>query len=128
MRFAAYCERRATHIRKLMMIVSASRSNDLVIEREDFDRARKILTTAEIKMGWTFGGLGRARNSDAQERIMEYLRKVGVSTRSSLLTKFYRDVDSETMRSIEMTMEEMKVIEITFKVGSQEKVYRWIGK
>ena len=128
MRFAAYCERRATHLRKLMMIVSASRNNELVIEREDFDRARKIITGAEVKMGMTFGGLGRAKNSDAQEKIMVYLKTVGVATRSSVLRKFYRDVDAETLIAIEKTMEEMKVASVKFQIGTMEKIYRWIGE
>ena len=127
-RFGAYCERRATHLRKLMMVLSASRSDELIIELEDFDRAVKILTHAERKMGWTFGGLGAARNSGAQQKIMDFIQKVGVTTRSVILAKFYRDVDSVTMMDIEKTMEEMKVISVQYNLTTKDKTYRWVGQ
>ena len=127
-RFAAYCERRATHIRKLMMILSASRGDSLVLELEDFSRARELLVFAERKMGWTFGGLGKAKNSDAQYKIMDYISKVGVTTRSAILTKFYRDVDSVTLADIESTMEQMKFVEVKFNIQTREKVYRYISQ
>ena len=126
-RFAAYCERRATHIRKLMMVLSASRTDELVLELEDFERAKKLLVHAERKMGWTFGGLGKAKNSDGQQKIMDYMVKVGVSTRSAILSKFYRDVDAVTLLDIEKTMEEMKWIEVKYNLVTKDKMYRYIG-
>ena len=125
-RFAAYCERRATHLRKLMMILSASRGDDLLINELDFARANKYLLDAEIKMGWTFGGLGRARNSDVTEKVLNFIKQVKITTRSSLMSKFYRDVDSSTMMEIERIGEDMKAISVTFNLQSKEKVYRWI--
>jgi hypothetical protein len=122
-RFSAYCERRATHLRKLMMIVSASRSDSLVIEQEDFERAVALLLKAERKMGWTFGGLGKAKNSDSQQKIMDYILKVGVTTRSAILTKFYRDVDAVTLDDIEMTMTGMKFCTVRVDLNSREKIY-----
>lgn len=126
-RFAAYCERRATHLRKLMMVMSACRGDSLTIELEDFNRARETITRAEIKMGWTFGGMGKAKNSDATEKIMQYLRQVKVSTRQAMMSKFYRDVDSVTLRDVEQTLLDMRVINIEIITASGEKVYRWIG-
>lgn len=127
-RFAGYCERRATHLRKLMAILSVSRSNELLIEEVDFKRALTILKATEVKMGRTFGGLGSARYSDATERILNYIQAVGVTTRSALLSKFYRDVDGQTLRSVEETMEQMKVVKITMVPGTNEKKYQWIEK
>lgn len=124
-RFASYCERRATHLRKLMMILSASRCDDLVIGKEDFARAVKILTTAERKMGWTFGGLGKAKNSDVQQTVMDYIQKVKITTRSAVLSKFYRDVDVTTLIEIEKTLEEMKWMNVQFNLNTKEKIYRF---
>jgi hypothetical protein len=127
-RFASYCERRATHLRKVMMLLSASRGDSLTLDLEDFERALKFLLQAEIKMPWTFGGLGKARYGDATEKIIQFIQKVHTATRSSLLAKFYHDIDSVTLQEVERTMEEMKVVEITYLTNNRDKLYRWIGK
>lgn len=127
-RFAGYCERRPTHLRKVMMLMSASRSDNLTIERIDFDRAIKVLKSTEMKMHSTFGGLGQAKYSDATEKIMNYIQAIGVTTRSLVLAKFYRDVDSPTLKVVEEVMEQMKVVKITIQPERRDKVYEWIGK
>lgn len=126
-RFLAYCERRQTHIRKIMMILSASRGSSLVLERQDFDRALQFLLAAELKMGKTFGGLGNARNSDSTERILEYIKQMGVSTRKVLLAKFYRDIDAFTLNGIEATLSQMGVVKIRLMPETNDKFYTWIG-
>ena len=127
-RFAGYCERRATHLRKLMMIASASHSDDLLITPRDFDTALKVLTTTETKMHKTFGGLGTAPHSDISEKVMAYISTLGITTRSQLLTKFYHDLDANALTSVEMLMEQMKVVEIKLLSDRKEKLYTWVGK
>ena len=126
-RFAGYCERRATHIRKLMMLCSASRGDDLTIRAEDFHRAKGLLEAVEVKMGKTFGGFGKARNSDVAELIKDYIQKMGITTRKSLMQKFYRDIDPMGMSVVEQSLREMGVIKVTLKPEIGEKVYEWIG-
>lgn len=126
-RFAGYCERRATHIRKLMIICSASRSDDLLITEEDFDRALHLLETAELNMGKTFGGLGSARNSAIQETIKNYIQALGVTTRKHLLRRYYRDVDAYTLSQIEQVLEHSGMIQIKFIEDLGDKKYTWIG-
>lgn len=126
-RFAGYCERRATHLRKMMIILSASRGDDLTITQPDFLRARSVLEAAEIKMAKTFGGLGKAPHSDATEQVINYIKLMGVTTRSVLMGKFYRDVDPFTLKGIEETMTNMKVVTIRLLDGN-EKVYTWVGE
>jgi hypothetical protein len=41
-RFAGYTSRRATHIKKISMAISAARSSSLVITEQDFQRARLV--------------------------------------------------------------------------------------
>ncbi len=125
-RFAGYCERRATHLRKMMMLMSASRSDALVIELQDFKRALTLLKATEVKMHKTFGGLGKAKHGDVTEMVMDYVRAVGITTRSSLMAKFYRDLDAGTLRNIEEIMQHMKVIKVKSIPDKQEKIYEWI--
>lgn len=126
-RFTAYCERRTTHVRKIMMLLSASRGDTLVIEREDFDRALTLLTKAEVKMAKTFGGLGRARNSDATDKILEYVKAMsGISMRSVILSKFYHDIDAEALDKIETTLTRMGVISVKPIKKGMDKLYEFI--
>ncbi len=126
-RFAGYVERRTTHIRKLMMLLSVSRGDSLVIEREDFDRALKIMKATELKMHRTFGGLGQAKYSDITEKVLTYVKNVGSTTRSVLMAKFYRDVDPMTLKIIEEVMTQMKVVNITI-LEKGDRLYEWTGK
>ena len=50
-RFAGYCERRATHLRKLMLVCSACRGDDLLINTADFHKAHALMKAAEVNMG-----------------------------------------------------------------------------
>lgn len=126
-RFSGYCERRATHLRKLMMLMSASRSDELEIDVQDFDKALAVLKMTERKMHKTFGGLGRAKDSDVTDKVFEYIRGVGVTTRSTLMARFYRDLDPSSLRAVEELMGTMKVCKIKLLPDQNEKVYTWIG-
>jgi hypothetical protein len=132
-RFAGYNERRATHIRKLLLVCSAASSDDLIIQPDDFRRAIRLLESAERNMHKTFGGFGKSRTSDATETIKDYIEKVGITTRKQLLSRFYRDIDAFTLSGIENTLREMGCIAVRplpSKPGDSvfDKSYTWIGE
>lgn len=126
-RFAGYCERRATHLQKLMLLASASRGDDLTITAADYHKALKLLESAEQNMHKTFGGLGKSRTSDVTESIKQYIERVGITTRRTLMMKFYRDVDPQTLGVIEETLRQMGVIKVKLDPENVDKVYQWIG-
>jgi hypothetical protein len=126
-KFAGYCERRATHIRKLCMLMSASRCDHLVIELCDFDRALKILKAAELKMHMAFRGLGRAKNADITDQVINYIRNMKTTTRKVLMQRFYRDLGPDELKAVEETMESMGVVKVALITQSGDKVYQWIG-
>jgi hypothetical protein len=126
-RFDAYCERRSTHLRKVMMLMSVSRGDELILTQNDFDRALKILQSTELKMHRTFGGLGQAKYSDMTEKVMGYIQALGTTTRSVLMSKFYRDIDANTLKIIEEVMTQMRVVKVTL-LEKGDKLYEWIKK
>lgn len=126
-RFAGYCERRATHIQKLMILCCASRTDSLLITAEDFDRAHELLKYAEINMPKTFGGLGKSRVADESNSIINYIQKVRITTRKVLLQKFYRDIDAHTLANVEMLMQQMGVVKIRLLPELGDKEYTWTG-
>jgi len=109
-----------------MMLMSVSRGDSLELDLQDFDRGVRILKATELKMHRTFGGLGQAKYSDATEKILNYIKGVGITTRSLLMAKFYRDVDGGTLKIIEETMTHMKVVRIEL-LEKGDKKYEWIG-
>lgn len=126
-RFSGYCERRATHIRKLSILCSVSRGDDLIITADDFRNAVKLLENVEVHMGKTFGGFGKAKNSDVQEDIKDYIQKIGFTTRQLVLQKFYRDISADDLARVEQILQQMKLVKVTMVPESGDKSYQWIG-
>ena len=127
-RFAGYNERRSTHLRKILILCSAARTDTLVIDVEDFHKALMLLEDVEVNMHKTFGGFGRSRTSDSTEDIKKYIEKVKITTRKTVLRRFYRDVDANTMSVIEDTLRQIGAIEVGILKGSLDKTYRWVGE
>ena len=111
-RFAGYCDRRATHVKKLALIFSASGDDERVIKLEDFAKARNVLEKAERNMAQVFGGLGKARTGDLVYTILQHLMKVKSTTRSELFKKFYTDIDTDTLEEVEKVILYIKVVEV----------------
>lgn len=126
-RFGGYCERRATHLQKLMLICSASRGDSRELDSQDFDKALALLSSAEINMPRTFGGLGKSRNSDSVETVKDFIQTMKITTRSMLLKKFYRDIDPILLGSIEETLKQTQMIKVKLDPDNADKVYTWIG-
>lgn len=126
-RFAGYCERRATHLQKLMLLTSASRGDDLTILPEDFLLAKRLLEDAEVNMGKTFGSLGKSKVSEPTDQIIAFIKKVGITTRKLILNQFYRDIDPDTLGKIEVSMQQMGLVKISVMPESKDKQYMWIG-
>ena len=86
--FAGYWERRPTHIMKLCLIFSASRSNDMIIRKRDLERAIKILTEAEKKMPNVFASIGQSDQADILNSLMFYIVKQEEVSMTQLMKNF----------------------------------------
>lgn len=72
-----YCTRRFTHLMKLSMISSIDRSNDLVLTKDDFNRAMLWLLRAEERMPLIFSGGQGGTDSKAIDEIEHFIRMAG---------------------------------------------------
>ncbi len=106
-RFSGYIERRATHLIKLCVILSASRSNDRIVDEKIFARALDLLIRTEVKMFQTFRGSGSADTAKVTSDIMDVITSRGVITYKELLYMFYHDVLKYNMDKILETLVEM---------------------
>ena len=91
--FAPYLERRQVHLRKLAMIMSVARSQDMILNGNDFERARSVLVAAEEHMPKVFSGYGKSDVAELYPRLMGLISRLKITTRNDLLKHFYRDID-----------------------------------
>ncbi len=122
-KFAGYIERRPAHILKLSMILNASRTNSMLLDVQDFERALSILGDTEVKMPLTFGGVGKSVMSDITYRFMVEIALQGECTMSHLIGRFYKDVSKFEMQKILESLELMKFIFYVFKDNQQKIVW-----
>lgn len=127
-RFAGYCARRATHIKKLCMAISISRSDSLIITENDFNRGISILTAAERKMTRAFEGVGRSPISELTSAVLRHIMKHKKYKRSEILKQFFRDIDIMSMDMIEKILEQMGVITVTQLIEEHDVLYTYIGE
>jgi hypothetical protein len=129
-RFAGYVERRATHARKLSMVLTASRTPEKIIQIGDFERALEYLRKAEFRMAKAFGGVGKSQYAQATEQVLLYLksRNGHAVKRSELLRSLYRDVDASTLQIVSEILNQMKVVRIETNPMEGEVFYKYVGE
>lgn len=126
-RFSGYCSRRATHVKKLSMIMTAARNNNSVIEVQDFDRALRLMCGVEEKMPSVFSAAGKSPYSEQVDTVMEFIKTRGEVSKSSLLKLLYYDIDIRTLEVVEQTLSAMGVVRIVRLAGSGDCLYQWRG-
>ena len=126
-RFSPYWARRATHFRKLSMIMALSRGagvgKPLVLEEEDFDRAMQLLVKTESSMEYAFSFSGRTPTSDMLAHVLEFLKKRRECYANDVLRTFYRDLDSATLDAILKTFSSIGAISIVMRPLGQYITY-----
>ena len=124
-KFSGYIERRPTHLRKMSIILSASRSEDKLITVEDFELALAILENAEKVMQNVYIGYGKSSTNDLLQRAIVLVAKAGILPKSALMESMMEDADSFTLDRVLQTMLTMKYIQIELKEGLP--LIRWTG-
>lgn len=72
-----YAARKQTHLHKTAMVLSASRSDTLIITEEDLQLANVMLEDVETDMHRVFSRIGRTEDSMQAERFIEFVRRKG---------------------------------------------------
>ena len=95
-RFMGYNSRRALHLNKLCMLISASESNDMVITDKHFNIALAILEVTEREMPYAFHGLGMSNNANIYAKMLSFIEnKIGIGFNwNELVRTFHLDVDN----------------------------------
>lgn len=131
-RFAGYNSRRGTHARKLAMVLSASRSDELVIRLEDLERAIRILEAAEETMESAFVGLGRATLEEMLEAVVEFFLHSNKKrfSNAEILERFYPQIDQYSLDQIMTTMQGLgwaKIDNLAMTGSKADMIYKFTG-
>lgn len=129
-RFQGYNARRATHVGKLSMIMSASRGDAMIIERQDVERAIEELRAVECNMEAVFMGVGMDPLAGLKVDVLDYFRSQYYETGEriikprDLLERFQNDMSKETLASVIGDLEAMGRIRIVQGVTKQHFEYK----
>ena len=83
-RYEGYLARKQAHIHKLAMVLSAARSNSLVIEREVLAEAEAVLNATEKPMIQAFESIGLVDEARQSMEIIAFVRAHGSLTSAEL--------------------------------------------
>lgn len=123
-RLGGYHERKAVHILKLCMIMSASRGDELVITGKDFFRSLTVLEGAEKNMGKAFGGIGANQWAGVLHDVLAFFVRNKEVSRTTLQAYFVNDANADTLDLIMRTIIGMGRAELINKDG--KTYYRYI--
>jgi len=124
-KFDGYCGRRRNHLLSLSMVCSASRSDELIMNADDFDRAAALLSDVEVKMGRVFKGMGRSDISSLLNDAVVYISnsKVPDIPIWQFAKHFEGDMDKIIMDKVITTLESMKVIKVIKRPGADSIIH-----
>lgn len=75
--FQGYSARKQAHLYKLALIISASRSDDRLIQKDDIELGNVMLEEVEKDMHRVFSRIGRTEDSLQAERLLGLVKKEG---------------------------------------------------
>ncbi|MFA6972804.1 MAG: hypothetical protein WC208_15580 [Gallionella sp.] len=123
-RFAGYFERRPTHMWKISMLLSASKSSSMLLDGRDFDRALSLLTATERGMAHTFSGMGKNKDADVLTRVMAIIGSRKTITKEDLQNMVYLDAPKSVLDGILSTLDLMGFIDRRIEGSTEVLIYK----
>lgn len=125
-RFEHYIGRRQTHLQKLCMAFSMSRSDRRKLELDDFHRAEDLLTRTEELMPYAFASHGRVATSAVRPRLADFIKRLGTINVNQLHAAFLNEL---TWEELEETLRGFKGAGwISEVMEGTQKMIKWNGR
>ena len=123
-KFDGYNGRRAMHLMKLCMIVSAGRRSSKIISGDDFLYAKDLLTRVERPMRRVFEGHGRSPDAMLLTEIAQFIKHKKVVYHRPLLKEFQNDIaDLVQFKKMIAVLMEVGKVKIDLIEGEQRYTY-----
>ena len=127
--FRGWYSRKPTLILKIGMLLSAAKSNELVVKVPELKTAIKVIEEAEGKMAKAFIAVGRSEITADVALVMQILQRSGIMSEKQLLSLVWRDIDSNKFDNVIGTCIKSGNIGRTYKSPKGETGiwYTWKG-
>lgn len=100
-KFAHYRSRRQTHLHKLAMIISVSKSDSLLIDVDDLAEADAILSATEKEsLSAVFNSIGKADSAKLIDRVISILAQHPAVPKAAILRDLLRMADPRTCNDV----------------------------
>ena len=124
-KFDGYCGRRRNHLLSLSMVCSASRNNELLIDKIDLERAAILLAEVEVKMGTVFRGIGTSDISALMNDAIVFIENSATSDIPlwQFARQFEGNMDKLVLDRVLFTLEASKYIKTLHKPGADTIIH-----
>lgn len=117
-----YNSRRALHLLKLSMVMSASRGNSHTIIAEDLERSLDLIKRTEVNMLQTFQGVGNNTLGDLVTNIITFLVKTKTTTVAEIHRRFMNQGRVTEINECLEALRTMKAIKQDLEGGGNAKI------
>ncbi len=123
--FNGWYSRKPSMILRVAMLLSASRSNDMIIEMIDLQKAIKEIEDVERMMGQAFRAVGKSLVSGEVETVVQIVKERKAISEKQLLSMIWRDVDARMFDNVTATAIKRGEIRRDYKSPTGEKGSVW---
>ncbi len=125
-RLAGFQARKQQHVIKLSMVLAASESDRMVIEKSHHNNAVKLVAQAERWMSTALSAVGFHEYGEHAQRIIDQIERAGKVSFTRLLHTNWRRIKTDAeMTTILITLEKAGVIKK--KIGAKSTAYYMIN-
>lgn len=104
-RTASYYDRKHIHLLKVAMALSLTYKDELVLEREDIERALTLLTSSEPGMRLALSAVGKNESSAETYHILSQIKSKRTMSYRDLLTENYHNLGK---KGLDIALDELK--------------------
>jgi len=102
--FHSWYSRKPTYVIKIALILAAAKSDNLVIEWNDFQESINTIETVELKMGKAFSAVGRSEITSDVEKVRALIERYKIISERVLMQLIWRDIDSNKFENVISTI------------------------
>jgi energy-coupling factor transporter ATP-binding protein EcfA2 len=98
--FANWYERKGDYVIKISMILSASESSNLIVEKRHLKNSITFIEEVEASMAKAFTSVGKSEIAEEVELVLKFIREHKILSESKLRFLIYKDVDSKKFDNV----------------------------
>jgi hypothetical protein len=118
-RYNAYIGRKFPLLKKLSMVLAASKRDEMIIEVEDFQEALAMLDMIEPHMQKVFESIGRVDEAQRTDELIAYVRAHGVLTSEELFSLVSNTMSAKDFTATVIAAVQSQKLRIVSKKGQR---------